>query len=171
MHDAQRKMLVLPLALATLVAACETTEPIVIDEPDMIALQTTPVPDEVAVYLYSGIPNKRRLYVKDMDTWTALWNDVTANISPRPPVPFIDFGKEALIVAAMGTRGTGGYSISVEGVGESDGKLFVEVLEVSPGPNCLLTQALTAPVHAVRAPLRNGEVVFTEVAKVQSCGP
>ena len=169
MLDGRRTKLI-ALAATLSVTACNDTLTFG-PSPTMVMLETQPVPDEVAQYLYSGIPDKRRLYVKDMDTWTALWNEVTANISPRPAVPFIDFGKEALIVAAMGTRNTGGYSIAVESVGEDGGKLFVEVVEASPSPNCFVTQALTAPVHAVRAPLRNGEVVFTDVAKVQSCGP
>ena len=167
MLDARRTKL-LALAVALFVTACNDTLTI---GPSPTMLEIQPVPDEVATYLYSGIADKRRLYIKDMDAWTALWNEVTANITPRPAVPFIDFGKEALIVAAMGTRNTGGYSIAVETVAELEGKLIVEIREVSPGSNCVLTQALTAPVHAVRAPLRNGEVVFTEIPIVQNCGP
>jgi len=96
---------------------------------------------------------------------------VTAEVGPRPEVPFIDFGNEAVIVVSMGTRSTGGYSIDVERVSESesDGTLYVEVVEVSPGRGCAVTQAVSAPVHAVRVPLRDGDVQFIERASTRSC--
>src|SRR5688572_11745267 len=163
-----RRTLLTAVALGALVAACDTvTEPRV--PPGAIALQMEQVPDDVAQHLYSGVDDRRRLFMKDATAWTALWEEVTANVQPPPPVPAIDFDTEAVVVASMGTRPSGGYSITIEGVFEADGQLYVEVREVSPGSNCVTTAALTAPVHAVRVPARAGTVVFVEHTETRNC--
>lgn len=164
-----RRSLLAAIALGALASACDSvTEPRV--PAGAVALQMEQLPDDVAQYLYSGVNDRRRLFIKDAAAWTALWAEVTANLQPPPPVPAIDFDTEAVVVASMGTRPSGGYSIAIEGVYEADGKLYVEVREVSPGSNCITTAALTAPVHAVRVPTRTGPVVFVEHAETRSCG-
>lgn len=150
------------------VTACEATlEPGVPD--GAVQLTMEEVPQNVAQYLYSGIPDKRRLYIDNADAWATLWAEVTQPYTPPPPVPTIDFANEAVIVAAMGTRSTGGYAIVIEGVYEADNTLYVEVREISPGSNCATTQALTAPVHAVRAPRRGFTVRFVERKETRMC--
>jgi hypothetical protein len=163
-----RQVLIPAMLLGALAAACDSvTDPCV--PPGAVALQMQPVPDEVAQYLYSGVPDRRRLFITDAATWTALWEQVTATYEPPPPVPAIDFASEAVVVAAMGTRTSGGYAITIEGVYEDEGQLYVVVKERSPGTNCVLTQALTAPVHAVRVPLRTGTVQFVERTETNNC--
>ena len=155
------------LALVGLTACETTTEPGVPDG----ALQLTmeEVPQSVAQYLYSGIPDKRRLYIDNASDWSALWAEVTEPYMPPPPVPTIDFATEAVIVASMGMKSSGGYSIVIEGVYEAESTLYVEVREISPGSNCVTTQALTAPVYAVRAPKRDFTVKFVERTETRMC--
>ena len=151
------------------ITACEPTSTD-IDVPEgALQLAMQDVPQEVAQYLYSGIPDRRRLYIDNQAEWAELWADVAANIQPPPPVPQIDFANEAVVVAAMGMRGTGGYSITIEGVYEGEGKLFVAVRETSPGSNCIVTQATTAPVHAVRTARRSLPIQFVERKETKMC--
>ena len=150
------------------VTACETTtEPGVPD--GAVQLTMEEVPQSVAQYLYSGIPDKRRLYIDNASDWSALWAEVTEPYMPPPPVPTIDFANEAVIVASMGMKSSGGYSILIEGVYEAENTLYVEVREISPGSNCVTTQALTAPVYAVRAPKRDFTVKFVERTETRMC--
>ena len=161
----------LSIAAATLAMGCAAPSGPggVLD--DTVELATQTVSDEVARYLFSGIDDRRRLYIKDVEAWKALWNEVTADVRPRPEAPFIDFSREAVVVVSMGALASGGSSIRVESVSESGahGTLFVEVVEVSPGRNCVVTQAVTAPVHAVRVPLRNASVEFIERTETLTC--
>ena len=148
--------------------ACEpSTEPGVPE--GAVQLTMEEVPQSVAQYLYSGIPDKRRLYVDNANDWAALWAEVTEPYIPKPELPVIDFATEAVIVASMGTRGSGGYSIVIEGVYEAENTIFVEVREISPGSNCITTQAITAPVYAVRAPRRDFTVKFIERTETRMC--
>src|SRR5687768_11485813 len=132
-----------------------------------VQLATQDMPPEVAQYLYTGINNRRRLLIEDAAAWTALWQEVTANYQPPPPVPTIDFNAESVVLAAMGQRNSGGYEILIDSVHEADGKMYVTVREVSPGGNCFVTAALSAPVMAVRVAKRNITAVFVERTEIR----
>ncbi|MES2521447.1 MAG: protease complex subunit PrcB family protein [Gemmatimonadota bacterium] len=159
------------LAVVALTAGCDsaTTAPPPGVPAGSTALQVLTVPDSVAQHLYSGIKDRRRLVIRDMVTWTQLWNEATQQRQPRPPVPQVDFTREVLIVASMGSRPTGGYSIDIPNVYESGGQRYVVVREVSPGAGCVLTQALTAPVIAVRVSQHAGSTSFVEEPRTRPC--
>lgn len=118
----------------------------------------------------SGLEDSARTVVRDAQAWSALWAQIVANHSPTPPVPSIDFSREMLIVAAMGTRNTGGYSIKVESVSGSSTELVATVTATSPGRSCMTTQAFTAPVDIMRVPRSELPVRFVEQRSVNECG-
>ena len=120
--------------------------------------------------LFSGIPDARRLVIRTSVEWNALWEEVTQNRMPKPPPPEVDFEQYMVIVAAMGSRPTGGYTVTVDEVNQGQGQLLAEVRETSPGPTCMTTQALTAPVTAVRVVRSEGRVTFVEVQDQHDCG-
>ena len=74
-----------------------------------------------------------------------------------------------VVLVAMGQRPTGGYSITVEGVYDASGRMFARVREKSPGATCIVSEAFTAPVDAVRVPRRDGAVIFVERAETVVC--
>jgi len=78
-----------------------------------------------------------------------LWARLATDRIPRPTAPAIDFSARVVVVAAMGTRPTGGHAIRIDRVSYAGDTLWVEVTSVTPGPGCATTQALTAPVAAV----------------------
>jgi protease stability complex PrcB-like protein len=66
-----------------------------------------------------------------------------------PPGPKVDFSKEMVLAVFMGSRPTGGYSIQIQEARVEKGKLRVTVVEKSPPPGTITTQALTSPFHFV----------------------
>src|SRR6476646_3051450 len=91
---------------------------------------------------YSGFDTPTRVVVRDAVTWQAVWHQIYLRISPVPPVPAIDFSRQMVVVAALGSRSTGGYSILLDGATEAanDG-IAVTVNSSSPGSNCIVTEA------------------------------
>ena len=81
-----------------------------------------------------------------------------------PPGASIDFSREALLVAKMGSRPTGGYAIEIRAVEVQPPNpsvpggpavslttvLKVKVFSRSPGPGEIVTQAFTSPYHVVK---------------------
>lgn len=117
----------------------------------------------------SSIRDRRRTVIRTAKEWQEFWDEFTAATIPPPELPAIDFAARMVIVAAMGERTTGGYSIAIEDVTEGDDGVTARVVETSPGASCLLSQVITAPVTAVSVTRREGSVTFDEDTQTQQC--
>lgn len=132
-----------------------------------------PLPDEAQGYyrFYSGVCAPSFRVIRTAEEWASAWAELAAGHDPIPTPPTVDFAAEMLLVATMGERITGGFVIDVERAAVQDGTLRVSVLETSPGPTCMTTQAITCPADVVRVPRRDGSVAFATRAAVHDCGP
>ncbi len=101
----------------------------------------------------------RREVVRDAASWNALWRVMFGNNVPIPDVPEIDFQKHMVIGVFMGTRPSGGYSVKLARIVEND-KIKVFVRQQSPGPDDMVTMALTSPFHVVVVPRSEKPVEF-----------
>jgi hypothetical protein len=82
----------------------------------------------------------------------------------------VDFTKAVVVAVAAGQRPSGGYEIAVDHVSQTDGELAVQVVETTPGPNCITSSSSTQPVDVVVVPVvapRNWS--FVERKEVRSC--
>jgi len=70
--------------------------------------------------------------------------------------------------AALGTRSSGGYTVSIDSVARG-ATLRAFVTTVTPGPDCVTTMAINWPVQVVRVPRFDGSVEFIEVEQVRHC--
>lgn len=136
---------------------------------DAVAVEFERV-DELSSALVGGPQEPARSVVRDEQSWLEFWGALTAVLSPAPEPPTVDFTRDMVIIAAMGRRSTAGYAVSVEGVYTSDGALYVDVLERSPGVGCLSAQVITAPVTAVRVRVHGGPVRFVTREESGACG-
>lgn len=118
---------------------------------------------------HGGITTRERAVIRDQAEWSRVWSELVSVIAPTPPVPAVDFERDMLVVAAMGTRPTGGYEIRIEAVYRADDQLYVVVEETSPASGCIVTQALTAPVAGVRIERSSLPVAFVNRARVRDC--
>jgi hypothetical protein len=118
----------------------------------------------------SGMDRPARLMIRDAATWQAVWTQIHRGSSPLSPPPTIDFSREMVVVAALGTHSSGGYGILVDGasVVDTDGTA-IAVRSISPGPDCGVTAAFTEPVDIARMQRRDGTVTFVERSEVTSC--
>jgi hypothetical protein len=129
-----------------------------------------PEQEVVLVYAasYSGISTRERLVVHTAGEWATLWSRIVGGSSGLSR-PDFDFSRSIVVAAAMGSRPTGGFRISVDGTYEAAGRLYVIVREQSLGPHCAVTDALTAPFVAVGVARRQTAVVFVERAETVDC--
>jgi hypothetical protein len=117
----------------------------------------------------NAFSSQTTLVVRDQESWQELWSRMNATISPAPPVPAVDFSKDLVLVAAAGTRPTGGFSVAITNAAESGGEVIVNATITSPGRNCIVTQALTSPVHAVTMARRDAPISFQVGQEVRNC--
>jgi len=129
---------------------------------DVVQEVTTPV---------SGILDERRLVITDAAAWQALWEEFQGNVIPLPPAPGIDFSQRMAIVATLGTRPDGGYSVAIPEVARDGDVLYVVVEEGIAGIECVTTDQVTSPAVAVTVPRAGGEVRFVERETAYPCAP
>jgi len=101
---------------------------------------------------YTGITDARLSVISDSAAWQAAWSEMFGTLAPQPPAPVVDFAAQSVLLVALGSRPTGGYSIRIDSVAHSATQNVVFVTDTSPGSGCLVTQAITTPVEAVVTP-------------------
>lgn len=97
-----------------------------------------------------GLREPLNLVVRDARTWEAMWRRITVNHGEPPPPPEVVFGREMLLIAAMGAQPSGGYRIRIERVIDEGDALEAHVVHVSPGQRCGAIAAITHPVDIIR---------------------
>ena len=123
----------------------------------------------VAHAYYSGFDRPVRAVIRDKESWRVAWTTLYVGMSPVVVPPTIDFTRSTVILVALGTRGSGGYDITVSRVARDAGVLYVQVTSTSPGDRCGVTLALTEPVDVVVVPHTVNRVVFVEKRQVLQC--
>jgi hypothetical protein len=131
------------------------------DSPTAPAGREVPIATVVAVS-YSGMQAGRTEIVGDSDTWTLVWNEIHQPVSPRPTLPPVDFGQEMLLLASLGTRPDGCYSVRIVAVEQEGAGLRAVVEETVPGAGCACPAAVSHPVHVVRLPRLSGPVELVD---------
>lgn len=119
---------------------------------------------------YSGLTDSVRLTIRDVGEWQQVWTALGRGSSPESPLPEIDFTREMVTVAALGTRYSGGFSIYVDSAYLRSDHVEVVIRKVSPGRQCGVTGALTQPVDIARLPASTLPVRFRERSTVHDCG-
>ena len=104
----------------------------------------------------SSYPEQHTEWVKDEGVLTAYWQLLGAG----PAMPNIDFQKEGVAIIFLGTRPTGGYSVSVEGIAESADAVTVLWHEQSPSADGAVPKTVTRPWALQTFPHTNKPVVF-----------
>lgn len=125
--------------------------------------------DSIYASPQSGVDAPLRAVVRDADEWEAVWRRISADRSPPPARPEVDFSRTMLIVVGLGTRRSGGYAARISRVAEGADGVAVTVEEVMPGPGCIVTQALTAPVIVVSVERVDATVSFIETRRELAC--
>lgn len=118
---------------------------------------------------YSGLRDSARLVVRDAPAWRATWDAIQREMSPPPPAPAVDFAREMVVVAALGTRPSGGWEIVVDSALASAAEVEVYIRRLAPGRGCFTTAAISTPVDVVRLPRRDVPVRFTERLVREDC--
>lgn len=114
--------------------------------------------------------------------------DYVAFFGQQPPAG-LSFNSSWVLHYSMGVQNTGGYAAGIpaverEGTG-SNKRLVVHTTDTSPGPNCIVTMALTNPQVTVKIPKQSNslgldqtnESIVTDCGTVQNwcasalCGP
>jgi len=114
----------------------------------------------------SGYEEGGYFVIKDQETWEAVW-EIHASIHMSyemdpVPCPEVDFTKEQVIAAFMGSCSSTGYSIEITDIRVSKEGIVVYADRHRPGEGCIVGWMLTAPFHIVKMQKTNPgqDIVF-----------
>jgi len=141
-------------------------------DPDAGARLSVFVPAEdvtLAKQSYSGMDARERLTVQSANEWSGVWSRIHSTQSPIPPIVEPDFNTEVALVAAMGEKPSGGFTITIDSITRHERGSIVFVTEKSPGESCITPAVLTQAVHAIRAPRSEGMTWWRERTAVENC--
>jgi len=120
---------------------------------------------------YAGIGDPMRAVIRDSTAWRQLWDRINRPFVPAPALPSIDFGREMIIVAALGSRPNAGYDVVIEGAEQDSAGIQISVRVASPAAGCPVATAMTQPVDLARVPITDQPIRFRERDVVVSCAP
>lgn len=104
---------------------------------------------DISLGYYSQFKKAGMKAIRSEDEWAAAQTQFQ---SAPNSLPAIDFGKDMLIIAAMGQRNTGGYQIKITKITASEESLVIHYQTRTPAASDFVTQALTNPYHIIRLP-------------------
>ncbi len=111
--------------------------------------------------------------INNQKDWESFFYAQTAHITyPEGEAPIaekFDFEKYQILASGLGARSTGGHSLVVKGVMELNNVIDIQVLEISPGTNCMVTTAFTYPSATILVKKTDKPFQFTVTQLVTQC--
>ncbi len=109
---------------------------------------------------YSGHKSSGEYAIRNEEEWNTLWNQVTADRIPQPKAPSVDFETQMVLGVFLGERTSGGYSIEISRIRETENSLEVYVTEKTPQFGMMSASALSQPCHLIKTGLTKKEVKY-----------
>lgn len=106
---------------------------------------------------YSNHVEKANYVINSSDEWTDLLERTHLN---RVKLPKIDFTTCTVIATFMGEQKTGGYSVEIKKIEDSEKEIIVYIKESAPAKGTITTMLLTQPYHVVEVKKITKLVVF-----------
>lgn len=132
-------------------------------------------PSDTLVHLYkselSGLEHPLRAVVYDSVAFSKIWRDIMSNrpINPPPP-PAVDFGRNMVIVAAMGFFPSTGASIEIRSVRSLESTLEIRV-RLQWSVDCIEGAMVIYPVDVIQLPLNHRIATFVDEVAPFRCRP
>ena len=129
--------------------------------------------DHAALLDDSGILDSARIVVRNEQEWRDVWSRLAAGKPQLASPPAVDFGREMVLVATLGSR-RAGHSIRVQKVSNVGGVVYAEVISRTPGTHCSTVRQAsiaptTAPADVVIVPETKDPVAFVERKGTRTC--
>lgn len=135
----------------------------------------TPVPVErfrggaTAFTSYSGLTDSMQVVLRDSVAWRQLWQRINSPFLPQPPLPAVDFGRDMVVVTALGNRPSAGYDVVIERADVDTSGVEVAVRRTLPAAGCPVAAVETQPVDLARLPATDRPVRFRERSITTPC--
>jgi len=123
----------------------------------------------ISVGTHSGCGSQANLVIHDSQAWIDLWNQHMLFMVEPLPVPEVDFSANMVVAVFMGVVNTGGYTLHIYEVVETESTIIVKMERTEPGPSCIVPQVLTQPYHMIQIAGTEKPVTFDVTTRILEC--
>lgn len=136
------------LAFAIAVTSCVSNPAIVTDKSTLVTI-TSPEATVIIAGIKCSVREAEFVIVRNQVALSSVWSRLmTGEIAPT-----FDFKNRMIVALFMGTRGTGGYSYSLDSMRQAtDGTVTLAIVEGTPGLGQVVSEALTSPFLLISIP-------------------
>src|SRR5262249_28619275 len=120
---------------------------------------------------YAGVGDPMRTVIRDSVAWRRLWEQINRPFVPQPALPTIDFAREMIVVAALGSRPNAGYDVVIQGAEADSAGIEISVRVASPASGCPTSAVVTQPIDLARVPASDQPVRFRDQHVMVACSP
>jgi len=107
---------------------------------------------------YSQREEAAQISISSLEAWSKLWQEVG-----NGPLPEVNFNTQKVFALFMGSRPTGGYSYELVNQKIDEGKITIELREIKPEPDDMVTMALTSPFLVIALSVSPDENVEVKI--------
>ena len=119
--------------------------------------------------LSGGLTEQKTEVVFTQQDLEALWSQIYESVEPKPPVPTVDFNRQAVIAAFSGTQPGGGNSIAVKSVEENAETVTITFKRTAPGQNCMTISAITKPYIIIALDNTGKQFITATETELRDC--
>jgi hypothetical protein len=116
-----------------------------------------------------ALEQQSAIVINSREELVRTWESIHAGQTPVPDPPRVDFSTSSVVFASLGMKGSGGYAVSIDALEEIPEGMRVVITATSPGSTCMVTEALTTPVHLVRTRKLPAVILFDWRQRVSEC--
>ncbi len=128
-------------------APSEQTTPAAPADGSSLTFETIERGDQSAI----AVEQPQLFKIETQAQWEEFWSQHQASVVPAPDLPQVAFSRETVIAVVDTQEPSGGFGIEITDIEEVEsGRLAVRVRKDVPGPDCVVTAAITQPFHIVR---------------------
>jgi hypothetical protein len=110
----------------------------------------------------SGFQAPQQSFVATQKEWVDTWVTREGPVTPKKPHPQIDFSREVVIVAALGTKPTGGFAIEITRIVRTKDAIEIYVRKTAPQDGLKPPPGPTSPFVLARMPRPDRPVTFRD---------
>lgn len=111
--------------------------------------------------------------IKNQQEWEEYFYSTMAAITyvqgKAPVAPELDFKNYQVIAGGLGLRSSGGYTLAIDSVRQFEDVMYIHVLDIRPGPGCVVTAALTYPSITVLVKKTETPIRYSVSELIASC--
>lgn len=101
------------------------------------------------------------LEINSEKEWEDVWSSIFKASSVGVPLTDVNFEKETVFAVFLGEKNTGGHSVSITKIYESDNQVEVKISAKKPGPGSIVTESFTYPYVIVKTKKINKPASFS----------